>query len=278
MHDNLISVELQTDVIAEAELDESVIRYWHCLGYFVLLQYLIGLAFCPFWWWFGRARMKRYHGSVTILLTKRSLYVEEGGICCHCVAKKQKTIPLRRIEEVTISQDWLQRCYGVRQLQVETAEQNQSCWGPKKSLVLSGIVDVDEFRRKILEQCHQKAEDGAGRSDRFGIQTSNNTGIVNSPTLEILSEIRDTLLVQSESKDREESTLEVLSEIRDTLLVRNESKDRKESTLEVLAEIRDTLIRSESKELNLDILDEIRDTLVRIESKGSKEMDLQVQA
>lgn len=197
MHDNLVSVELQTEVIAEAELEESVKKYWFCMGFFALLITGIGIVLWPLWLVFGYCLSRGYYDSVSIKLTKRSLYVEEGGICCHCVPRKQKTILLDRIQDVTIREGCLQRCCGVRQLQIETAGQNQSAMGPE--LVFSGIVNVDDFRQKVLAQRHQYVESGVS-GDGLGIQSSN-IGFVNSqPALDILSDIRDTL-VRIESKD-----------------------------------------------------------------------------
>merc|ERR1711879_615693 len=136
-----------------------------------------------------------YFETVKIRVTKRCLIIEYGGVCCHCVPKTVKTILLDRIQDVSLSQNCLQRCFGVQCLTIETAGQSGPNGGPELSF--SGIVNTTAFRNEVLAQRHFYVENASGQSDGLGLQSGgvrSQTSPDASVTIDVLTEIRDALL------------------------------------------------------------------------------------
>jgi putative membrane protein len=100
----------------------------------------------------------------------------------------QKTIPLQRIQDLTVRGGPLLRALGLEMMSIETAGQSQPQGGSDARLL--GVVDLRGFRRKVLEQCRavdavMPAEGGAPPPARGGPEP------VEGPA--VLVEIRDTL-------------------------------------------------------------------------------------
>jgi len=155
-------------IVAVAEIDPRVVNYWYMCGLFlnfIFITCVFGIVTFPLWIIFGRSISRRYLNTVKITLTKRSILIQSGGILCNCFARKEKTILLDRVQDVTLSQGCLQKCYNVEQLSIETAGQAGPDKGPE--LQFSGIKNCRRFRNLILAQRHQYVEN-AGPGDGFG--------------------------------------------------------------------------------------------------------------
>jgi len=181
------------EVVGEAFLDETVINYWFWAVFLVLLCSVIGIIFIPFWLCFGCCLCRQYFGTVKITITRRSIVAESGGVCCHCIPHSVKTILLDRIQDVSISQGCLERCWGIQRLTIETAGQRGPDAGPELSF--AGIQGATEFRDAVLSQRHYYVENGATQlNGGTGLQGQNMNMDQGHATVEVLSEIRDTLL------------------------------------------------------------------------------------
>ena len=77
-----------------------------------------------------------------VVLTTRSLLTRKGGVCynCCCFARKEKTILLDRIQDVSLSQGCIQRCYKLETLKIETAGQAGPNAGPEASI--TGLINA----------------------------------------------------------------------------------------------------------------------------------------
>lgn len=188
--------ELENDVIMVATLDRSVLCYWFTSVIFCLLLLFIGIPFIPFWLVFGWCLVKQYYATVKIRLTPRSLIVESGGICCHCVAHKVNTILLDRIQDIAMSQNCLSRCFGVETISIETAGNSGPNGGPE--LYFTGINDVKEFRDRVISARHAYVENQGAASDGLGLTMrsalGDSSGVNNQQGVELLGKIHDTLL------------------------------------------------------------------------------------
>lgn len=182
----------EDEKIGEAFLDESVVTYWFWAIFVMMIVTVIGIPFLPFWLCFGCCLCRQYFESVKITITKRSLVCESGGVCCHCVPHSVKTILLDRIQDVSISQNCLERCFGVQRLTVETAGQQGPNGGPELSF--TGISNTKEFRDAVLSQRHYYVENASNMSGGTGLQGQKIDSMNQTVTVDVLTEIRDALL------------------------------------------------------------------------------------
>ena len=133
-------------ILAEAEFGNGYKKYLFVefMGFFAAT--VVGVVFIPFWllgWgiWYVNKSQK----VLKCQLFEQSVRIKKGVFF-----KKEKTIPLDRITDVTLIQGPLQRFIGVHRLFIETAGQNQSSMHSEASLI--GIIDVESFREQILNQ------------------------------------------------------------------------------------------------------------------------------
>jgi membrane protein YdbS with pleckstrin-like domain len=131
--------------VVEVRFDPKLRMY---LTLFVLLAFavsIIGIPLIPFalpfaiWW------ARRYYARLGCTLTDRALILRKG-----ILFRKEMTIPLDRIQDVSLREGPLLRALGLSTLRVETA--GHSTPQGKSEAELLGVVDVRSFRDRLLEE------------------------------------------------------------------------------------------------------------------------------
>ena len=134
------------EVLFEAAFDPKWKTYFLLRILALMVVTIIGIFLVPFWllgWgqWYG----KRYYDTLKCTLCERSLVIGRG-----IFFRKERTIPLDKIQDLTLLEGPLLNMFGICQLSVETAGQNMSQGGSEANLV--GIVDARAFRDRVLDQ------------------------------------------------------------------------------------------------------------------------------
>ena len=132
-------------VIATARFDPKLRVYLYLQSLGLMAVTVIGLVVFPFWMYFGWRWAKRHYGALRCELTERRLRIHRG-----VWFQKDKTIPLEKIQDLSLQHGPLQRWLGICTIRIETAGQS----GPQNSAdaALVGIVDVHGFQEKVLAQ------------------------------------------------------------------------------------------------------------------------------
>lgn len=134
------------NVVFQAKFDPKLKLY--LLLYFagIFLIALGGIVLIPFWFlgW-GQWLVGKQYRHLQCLLTERSLVVRRGVLF-----KTEKTIPLDKIQDLTLKEGPLLRASGLCSLKVETAGQSTPQGSSEANLI--GIIDARRFRNRVLEQ------------------------------------------------------------------------------------------------------------------------------
>lgn len=133
------------ELLFAAQFDTKLRRYWFLQILLVLVVTVAGIAIVPFWilgW--GQWYVRRTFDALHCELHERTLVVKRG-----IVFKVEKTIPLYKIQDLTVREGPLLRWLGLRSLKIETAGQGTPGTAEAD---LVGIIDPLEFRDKVLRQ------------------------------------------------------------------------------------------------------------------------------
>mmetsp|Transcript_58527 Transcript_58527/g.186513 ORF Transcript_58527/g.186513 Transcript_58527/m.186513 type:complete len:219 (-) Transcript_58527:840-1496(-) len=107
-------------LLEEGRFVDSVKTYNHCVCCIasVTVAPLAALLYHPV-----RYGIKAAYDSYDLRLTDRNLIWSSGyyGCCCCCWNESERIVPLEKITDVTYSQNWLQKLFGVDSLAVRTA-------------------------------------------------------------------------------------------------------------------------------------------------------------
>jgi hypothetical protein len=190
-------IEEGDSIVLRGNFDRGITRYWWWAGllglfFMGLCTCGLGFIFLPFYLCFASSFNNAYLDTMEIFLTKRSLQIRRGGIWCNCAARIEKTILLDRIQDVTLSQGCLEKCFNVRRLTIETAGASGPQAGPELSL--AGIMDPETFRNTVLAYRHDYVDNGS-RADGLGTgaKTSNGNSFNATEQTSLLRDIRDSL-------------------------------------------------------------------------------------
>ena len=167
-------------VIFRAQFHPLIKTYLFLYSLGVLLISLIGIVLIPFWiLGIGFYACKRYFERLECVLTERTLEFKKGYFI-----RVEKTIPLDKIQDLTLKTGPLLRAFGLTRLDVQTAGQSAQEGAEAK---LIGIVDVTTLRGMVLSQRDKLVAGSLDSSDNFvSKQFSNEQSL-------LLQEIRDTL-------------------------------------------------------------------------------------
>jgi len=130
-----------------------VYHYLHSL--LVLLISIIGIPLIPIWLVVGWVWAGRYFRSLRCELDDRHLRVRRGVLF-----RKVKTIPLDRIQDLTLLDGPIQRALGLCSLRIETA--GQSSPQGSADATLTGLIDAEEFQEVVLEHRDRLVQQLAG--------------------------------------------------------------------------------------------------------------------
>lgn len=147
---------------------------------------IIGIPLVPVWLLVGPWWARRHFASLGCTLTERAVVVRAGVIF-----KREVTIPLDKIQDISLREGPLLRNFGLLNLRIETAGQSTSASG-KSEADLVGLIDARAVRDRILAQRDLLEEQGRPTL------AEPSTPAIAAPALaheaEVLAEIRDTLL------------------------------------------------------------------------------------
>lgn len=147
-------------ILAHAEFDGKLKVYWFLQGIFAMLASVVGVILVPFWLLgLGRWYTRRAFDALDCALTERSLIVRRGVFF-----KVEKTIPLDKIQDLSLREGPLLKAFGLMSVKVETAGQSAAPHGSEANLV--GVVDARGFRDQVLRQRDVVTESVKGRTDR----------------------------------------------------------------------------------------------------------------
>ena len=128
-----------------ARFDDKLKTYWFVQVALVLVVSVAGIVIVPFWvlgW--GQWYARRSFEALKCELNERTLVVKRG-----IFFRVEKTIPLDKIQDLTVKEGPLLRWLGLRSLKIETAGQGT----PGASEAdLVGIIDPIDFRDAVLRQ------------------------------------------------------------------------------------------------------------------------------
>lgn len=163
------------EVLVAGRFSHKLRIYLFAQWTFVLVATVIGIALLPVWLVLGPAWVRRYHASLRCELTERSVVVGKG-----IFFRRELTIPLDKIQDISIREGPLLTAFGLLQLRIETAGQSNSGTG-KSDSDLVGLLDARALRDRILEQ-----RDLLAAQERAPAPAE--------PERQLLTEIRDSLL------------------------------------------------------------------------------------
>ncbi len=163
------------ELLLAVQFDTKLRSYWFLQVLLICVATVAGIVMVPFWvlgW--GQWYVRRAFDALQCELHERTLVVKRG-----IIFKVEKTIPLDKIQDLTVKEGPLLRWLGLRSLKIETAGQGT----PGASEAdLVGIVDPLEFRDKVLRQ----------KELRTGVQSVRPSADLESPDpVRLLTEIRD---------------------------------------------------------------------------------------
>jgi len=174
--------ESREKVVFAAEFDAKWKAYFFLKNLLVLIATILGVLLVPFWvLGFGQWYSRRYFENLRCVLYERSLVVGRG-----IYFRNERTIPLDKIQDLTLIEGPLLSKFGLCQLKVETAGQSSSAQGGSEA-DLVGIVEARDFRDRVLDQ--RDLVTGASAT----VSPSAETATEQSQDSRVLLEIRDTL-------------------------------------------------------------------------------------
>jgi membrane protein YdbS with pleckstrin-like domain len=169
---------MKEQITARAQFDARLRSYLYVRSLGILIATVVGILVLPIWlvtgWWWS----KKYFDSIRCELTERRLRVHKGVLF-----QQEKTIPLDKIQDLSLRHGPLLRALGLCSLRIETA--GQSVAQGQAAADLIGIVDAHEFQELIMSQ-----------RDRLEVRSLSATPDVSSSDGrddDVLIEIRDTL-------------------------------------------------------------------------------------
>lgn len=163
-------------VLLKAKFDPKVKLYWYFQGlwmHFILIFTGIGFFTFPLWAVFGLLVVSKRYDAMSAEMTERSVHLRMGVL-----TKVEKTVPLDKIQDLSLRTGPILNMFGLASLQVETA----GSAAPGADMVLPGLSNAKEFRDGVLE--------------RRDMLTENPKGQISAPAetlTPVMEEIRDTL-------------------------------------------------------------------------------------
>lgn len=160
----------------KAVFDPKVKVYWYFQGliaHFMLLFTGVGFFTLPLWMIFGLIAVSKRYDTLSAELTDRAVHMKSGWLF-----RVEKTIPLEKIQDLSLRTGPLLTAFGLASVQIETAGGSAQ---QGSDMGLPGLSNAEEFRNAVLE-LRDRQMTGPAIVDR-----------ATDPSLELLREIRDSL-------------------------------------------------------------------------------------
>ena len=171
------------NIIAVADFDPKVKTYWLVLGLFIGLVTVVGIVLIPLVVIIILLMSQRILDAMSAELFERKLVVKRGVF-----VKVEKSIPLEKITDVSLTQGPLMRYFGLYKLDFETAGQS----GEGALVSLLGVVDAINFRETILAQ----------KDSLAGVKPADAASV--DPMIELLKSVRS---IEAMLKERDGKAL-----------------------------------------------------------------------
>jgi len=168
-------------VLFQGRYDEKWKMYCFLNVLWVLLVMIVGIPAIPFWLLFGMVYCNKAFAAKECLLCEASLVVGHGVFF-----KTEKTIPLDKIQDLTLKEGPLLKAFGLCSLKVETAGQSAPQGGSDADLV--GLRDARGFRDRVLDQ-----RDAISKHTLPEVSSAHTVQVKNHDGDSVLADIRDTL-------------------------------------------------------------------------------------
>lgn len=166
-------------VLLEAEFDPKLKTYWLAEQLVIFAISIVGIPLIPFWIPIGLKLCNKRFASLECKLTNTSLIVIKGHL-----SRTERTIPLDKIQDLSLHTGPLLNYLGLCKLKIETA--GQSSKGGSEA-DLTGLVNPEFFRDRVLMQ-----RDAVSSQQAQSHQTIQ-AGMTHETTELLLRDIRDSL-------------------------------------------------------------------------------------
>ena len=140
--------------------------------------------------------MRKSAESRQITLGENSLFYRRDGYCCcgpcmcNCSTVEQQ-VPLDKLQDLKLSQDWCAKFFDLWNVSMETAGQSGPEAGPELSLV--GLKDARAFKQRVLAQRNAVAS-STGRGAAYTAPPSSGEGMMAAPGAVDVSQLTPILL------------------------------------------------------------------------------------
>ncbi len=165
------------ELLTAVRFEDKLRTYWYLQIVLICVVTVVGVVILPIWllgW--GQWYVRRSFEALRCELHERTLVVKRG-----IFFRVEKTIPLDKIQDLTVKEGPLLRMLGLRSLKIETAGQGTP--GAAEAHLI-GIVDPLDFRDEVLRQ----------RDSMSAVPISRpGTDEAKNGTIGLLTEIRDLL-------------------------------------------------------------------------------------
>lgn len=158
----------------EARFSPQLKVYIFASGALMLGATIVGIVIIPLWLLFGGWWVNRYHAGLRCRLTDRSVIIGKGVFF-----RQELTIPLDKIQDISIREGPLLGALGLLGLRIETAGQRSAATG-KSEADLLGLMDARQIRDQILNRRDRQANASEHREPEASYL--------------LMTEIRDSLL------------------------------------------------------------------------------------
>lgn len=133
-------------VLLRGTFSQKLRIYLFCYCTAVIAATVVGILVLPIWLVIGPFWVKRYHAALRCEVTDRNVVIGKG-----LLFRRELTIPLDKIQDISIREGPLLSAFGLLQLRIETAGQSSSPGG-KSDADLVGLIDARSLRDRILDQ------------------------------------------------------------------------------------------------------------------------------
>ena len=165
--------------IIDGQFSPKLKTYFFLQGALSLTITVVGILLLPLWVIFGSWWAGRYYASLKMQLTDRNVIIRKG-----VWFRQELTIPLDKIQDISVREGPLLSALGLLGLRIETAGQRNATTG-KSDADLIGLTNAREMRDRILAMRDTQTQPHA----LAAVQPA-----PNNPSPELLAEIRDALL------------------------------------------------------------------------------------
>ena len=165
--------------ITESQFSPKLKIYFFLSGALALSITVVGIVLLPIWLFVGKWWAQRYYDALRLEVTNRNVIIKKG-----VWFRKELTIPLDKIQDISIHEGPLLKALGLLSLRIETAGQRNSGTG-QSDADLTGLLDARGMRDRILSLRDAQVQ--------APVAVTAHTDQGDETTVSLLREIRDSL-------------------------------------------------------------------------------------